>query len=273
LLPIEETPDFWNPNLEEWEAVGPRLPGEDHDAPAIQRAIDSGKSTVYFPPGRVYFLSDTVEIRGGVKQIHGMGSEISLGAAREAFSNRENPRPLFRINPTDSDTVFFDHIFFNAQYPGQVLFENNSPADVVIRHCGGWVGLDGSRRSYQNTPRATGRVFVEDVFLPGWEFTNQRVWARQFNPENYDSDGSTSQVTNRGGNLWILGFKTEGAAPFITTTDGGVTELLDTDYPVYIRVENGNNAIDITGRDLPPRNGRPGDRSFSVPLFQTSITP
>jgi hypothetical protein len=170
---------------------------------------------------------------------------------------------------------------------------------VVIRHCGGWVGLDGSRRSYQNTPRATGRVFVEDVFLPGWEFTNQRVWARQFNPENYDSDGSTSQVTNRGGNLWILGFKTEGAAPFITTTDGGVTELLgaynyisaaqpdpvpadaipymvensraaltftaenfrDTDYPVYIR------------RDLPPRNGRPGDRSFSVPLFQTSITP
>ncbi len=52
------------------------------------------------------------------------------------------------------------------------------------------------------------------------------MWARQFNPENWSGDGSEAQVTNTGGDLWILGFKTEGAAPFITTRSGGRTELL-----------------------------------------------
>ncbi len=306
-LLVEETPEFWNSNLSDWQAVGPRRDGENDDTAAIQRAFDSGKGTIYFPHGRTYFLSDTVVIRGAVRQVLGMGAEISLGAASQPFGDVSHPRPLFRIDPTAAPTVFLENLFFNAQYPGEVLFENNGPADLVVKHSAGWVGDKGARRSYRNTPHATGKLFVEDVFLPGWEFSGQRVWARQFNPENYDGDGSTSQVINRGGKLWILGFKTEGPAPFLHTTAGGRTELLgaynyisaveanpvpqhsvpylsedssmaltfatdnfrDTDYPVYIREVNGGASLDWTGSDLAPRNGVPGDRSFAVPMFRS----
>lgn len=308
---VEETPEFWNSDLADWQAVGPRKDGETDDTAAIQRALDSGKGTIYFPPGRTYFLSDTVVVRGAVRQVLGLGSEISLGAAAEPFGDRAHPRPLFRIDPTSHGRVFFENLFFNAQYPGEVLFENNSPADVVIKHSAGWVGDRGARRSYRNTGQATGKLFLEDVFLPGWEFSGQRVWARQLNPENYDGDGSAAQVANHGGTLWILGFKTEGPAPFLQTTAGGRTELLgaynyvsaaaadpvprdavpylsedsvmsltfatdnfrETDYAVYIRETSGEKRADWKPADLAPRNGVPGDKSLVVPLFPFPSTP
>jgi hypothetical protein len=304
LLPVEETPVFWNGDLSDWQAVGARQAGEQDDTAAIQRAFDAGKGTVYFPCNRTYFLSDTVVVRGTLRQVLGMGSEISLGAAKEPFSNRDDPRPLIRIDGTAAPTVFLEHLFFNAQYPGEVLIENNTPATVVIRHCSGWVGADGSRRAYRNTPQGTGKLFVEDAYLPGWEFTRQTVWARQLNPENWDGDGSEAQVLNRGGKLWVLGFKTEGPAPFIDTVDGGATELLgaynyvsatkldavpadaipystidsraaltfttdnfrDSDYRTYLRQSGGGATRGIARDELPPRNGNRGDRSTSVPL-------
>lgn len=58
--------------------------GED-DTAAIQRAMDAGKPTVYFPIGRTYFVSDTIIVRGAVRQILGLGAEISLGAAGQPF--------------------------------------------------------------------------------------------------------------------------------------------------------------------------------------------
>ena len=312
LLAPAETPDYWNNDLTDWIPVGPRRTGEGDDTAAIQRAIDSGRGTVYFPNNRTYFLSDTVVVRGKVRQILGLGSEISLGVAEKPFSGQANPRPLFRIDPTDADTVFIENLFFNAQYPGEVIFENHSPRTLVIRHCAGWVGLNGSRRSYRNTAQAAGaRVFLEDVFLPGWQFTNQRVWARQFNPENWDGNGSEPQVLNDGGELWILGFKTEGSAPLIATTHVGQTELLGAynyisatkadpvpaaavpyivddsearltfatdnfrgnDYAVYIReIRDGKVVRDWKNSEMPPRNGRTGDHSFAVSLVTASCT-
>ena len=306
LLPIEETPEYWNSNPADWMAVGARRPGEPDDTAAIQRAFDSGKGTIYLPNNRSYFLSDTVIVRCAVRQVLGMGAEISLGAAKEPFSDRSHLRPLIRIDATDSPAVFFENLFFNAQYPGEILFENNSPKTVVIKHCGGWVGAEGSRHSYRNTVRGTGKLFLEDDFLPGWEFKRQNVWARQLNPENWDGDGTEPQVANAGGKLWILGFKTEGAAPFIATTEGGTTELLGAynyvsatkantvptgavpyivtdssaaltftsdnfrknDYPVYIRVMQNGAAHEMKGTDLLPRDGNRGCPSFVVPLFQ-----
>ncbi|CAN5597556.1 hypothetical protein BH09VER1_BH09VER1_20170 [soil metagenome] len=300
LLPIEEAPAYWNSQLSDWEPVGARKEGENDDTAAIQRAIDSGKRTVYFPNTRTYFLSDTVTIRGEVRQILGLGSEISLGAAKEAFSDITKPRPLFRVN---TGPLVVDGLFFNAQYPGEVLFENNSPADLVIQHCAGWVGANGHRRSYQNTTAASGKLFLEDVFLPGWKFQKQQVWARQLNSENPDGAGIVPQVSNAGGRLWILGFKTEGPAPFLATIDGGTTELLgaynyisatnapkvpasaipyivtggtaaltfttdnfrDNDYKIYIQDDEKGWA----GQELLPRNGNPGDHSFVMPLYRS----
>lgn len=309
LIAIEESPEPPAAKPKDWAGVGARREGEPDDTEAIRRAFAAGKGVVYFPAGRTYFLSDTIAVRPPVVRVTGMGSEISLGAAQAPFNDRANPRPLFRIEGGEgAPALFFERMFFNAQYPGEVLFENDSPRDLVIRHSMGWVGGEGSRRSYRNTARATGRLFVEDVFLPGWEFTGQRVWARQLNPENWDSDGSEAQVLNRGGRLWVLGFKTEGAAPFLATTAGGVTELLGAynyvsaakpdplpvasvpyviedataalafttenfrpeDYAVYIRETRGGKIVEWKGADLWPRNGRPGDRAFVATLWRTA---
>lgn len=302
LLKIEDPPAFGDDDPAEWTAVGARLAGEADDTRAIQRALDATRGTVYFPQ-RHYFLSDTLVVRGAVRRVFGFGAEINLGAAKEPFSERANPRPLFRLDPTTHPVLFLEGLFLNAQFPGEVIFENNTPATVVIRHCAGWIGAEGHRRSYRNTARATGPLFVEDVFMPGWEFTGQQVWARQFNPENMDADGTAPQVLNRGGTLWILGFKTEGPAPYIATVAGGATELLgaynyvsatdapvvpavgvpylveggsrvaltfatdnfrDSDYPVYVR--DGKHGL--RAADLPPRNGTAGDRSLAVPLLR-----
>lgn len=306
-LPVEDAPDFWNADLNEWAAVGKRKDGEPDDTAAIQRAMDAGKATVYFPIGKTYFVSDTIFVRGAVRQVLGMGAEISLGAAEKPFGDTGKPRPLFRIEETRHAEVFFEHLFFNAQYPGVVIFENDSPKTAVIRHSGGWIGSGKHRRSYRNTERATGRVFVEDVFMPGWNFRNQRVWARQFNPENQEGDGDEPQVGNSGGELWILGFKTEGQAPFIVTERGATTELLgaynyvsamfpptapveavpyvvkdakaflsfttenfrDSDYRVYVRETQAGDVREWTREEMPARNGAPGYRSFHMPAFVT----
>lgn len=305
-LPVEEPPEPSPASPEDWMAVGPRGEGEEDDTQAIRRAFASGRRNVYFRNDRVYFLSDTIDVGDATCRVLGLGSEISLGAARAAFGDREKPRPLFRVRGgAGAPPLVFETMFFNAQYAGEVLFENDAPRDVVIRHSMGWVGAEGSRRSYRNTARATGRLFIEDVFLPGWAFSGQRVWAWQFNPENWDSDGSDPQVLNRGGRLWVLGFKTEGAAPFIATVAGGATELLGAynyvsaakpdplpaaavpyivedstaalgfttenfrgdDYAVYIRETRGGKTVAARGDGLWPRNGRKGDRSLVAPLY------
>lgn len=307
LLAIEETPDYWNADLADWVAVGPRRDGEPDDTAAMQRAMDAGKSTVYFVNDRIYFLSDTVVIRGKVKQVIGFGAEVNLGAAKEPFSDVNNPRPLFRIGRTEHDQLFLENMFFNAQYPGELLIENNGPADVIMKHSAGWVGSGGYVRSYRNTPAGTGKVFLEDVFLSGWQFNKQTVFARQFNPENWEGDGTRPQVENHGGKLWILGFKTEGPGPFIVTTAGGATELLgaynyvnatkierflpetvpyvitdatanlsftaenfrDADYVAYVQQTTNGNVTNVKPADLSPRNGNPGDRSKVVTLYRS----
>jgi hypothetical protein len=47
------------------------------------------------------------------------------------------------------------------------------------------------------------------------------VWARQLNSERQGT-----KIVNAGGQLWILGLKTERGGTLIETRDGGRTELL-----------------------------------------------
>ena len=212
------------PRSNDVAVVGARRPGEPDDTAAIQRAFDSGASTVFFQTGRVYHLSDTLVVRGKLRRIYGMGAEVNLGAAKAPFSDVANPKPLVRIADGEG-AVLVEDVFFNAQYPGEVLFEHDSRRDLFIRHCGGWVGAEGRCRSYRPGPNGAGRVFVEDAFLPGWVFRGQDVAAIQFNPENWAGDGSEPQVLNDGGKLAIVGFKTEGPAPYLETRGGGLSEV------------------------------------------------
>jgi hypothetical protein len=104
-------------------------------------------------------------------------------------------------------------------------------------------------------------LFVEDVtgrfhLMPG-----ARAWMRQFNPETNQDHRNTQleaqwHAINEGGQLWILGIKTEGPGPVIITRGGGRTELLGglmyssggartQDQPAFI-FEDSQGSVSIT---------------------------
>jgi hypothetical protein len=223
-LPVEETPTYHDGDLNNWAKVGPRMTGENDDTNAIQRALDSGKSTVYFPRGRVYYVADTLRVRGNVRRVFGSNVEIKP-AATHYFTDVANPKPVFRFeSPNDPVTaVTLERVrveFWDVYGSGSV--EHASARPVAIKDS----ALHASGFAYRNAPGA-GKCFIENVASDGWRTQRwffrhgQQAWARQLNPET-----SGPMITNDGATLWILGLKTEGAETALETRNGGSTELL-----------------------------------------------
>jgi len=92
------------------------------------------------------------------------------------------------------------------------------------------MGVQPTTVAYENTIRGAGALFVENVAAMPWEILfPQKVFARQINPE-----GNRTKITNKGGELWVLGLKTEGIGTNVETDEGGYTEVLGgLIYPVW----------------------------------------
>jgi len=274
-LPIEETPSYWNTDTSQWQKVGPRINGETDDTAAIQRAIDAGKPVVYFPVNRNLVVSNTIYVRGKVRQILGMGNQIGLTGGN--FSNTSNPRPVLRVDDSKVGTVFIERLNFGYDTgDGAVVIEYNSGRDLVLKH----VNMFMRGMSYRNTRKGSGRLFIEDVAshmhaANRWIFNGQTVWARQFNVEANFSP----QVLNNGGTLWILGHKTEDTAPLLHTVNG-TTELLGgfhynskstvPNHPVYINDNSRVSLSFVTHNDYDPASG--GDYSTYVQETRNGTT-
>ena len=76
-----------------------------------------------------------------------------------------------------------------------------------------------------------GELFVEDVTGRFHLQPGTRAWMRYVNPETNQDHRNTLpeaqwHLINEGGQLWILGIKTEGPGTVIITRAGGRTELL-----------------------------------------------
>lgn len=212
-LRIEETPDVARDDPSTWESVTKHGAGgndyqhreRNDDAPAFQKAIDSGKTTIVVPRG-FYVLNGTVHIRGAVKRIVFMGSQLVAG---KAFKGKD--APVFRFEDGDEPTVVLEH--FNETYGSHesVWLLHAAKRTLVIRN-----SLMGRYESIGG-----GRVFLEDVCGGPFLFRKQDVWARQLNQE---TEGT--HVVNDGGRMWLLGYKTERGGTLLETTNGGRTELL-----------------------------------------------
>lgn len=231
-LPVEETSYFEEANLRNWKSVtayGADPKGVTDSSTAIQTAIDSGATTVYFPTG-IYLISQTIHVRGAVRMLECFDS--SLNPSGGVFANAGSPAPLFRIEAGTAD-VTLNHARIGAFYPhpapGVIFVQQDSARPLVLRDLiiGGTIP---STVAYQNTSGGTGTLFVEDVAAMSWQILfPQNVFARQLNPE-----GNTTKIMNKGGSLWILGLKTEGVGTNIETDPGGSTELLGgLVYPVW----------------------------------------
>ncbi len=81
------------------------------------------------------------------------------------------------------------------------------------------LGASGYQSSYSNTGK--GKLFIEDVVGGLLRFKQQKVWARQLNPEN-----SGVHLSNNTGRLWILGLKTEKDGIIVESKKGAKTEIL-----------------------------------------------
>lgn len=199
-LPVEETPSFHNNDLDTWANV--------ENYPSIQAAMDSGKSTIYFPSGK-HRISGIINIPATVRKIVGFESKISSGKEQKA---------VFKILEDSEHPLIIEGLLLG------ITVDHLSPRSLAIKH-------SKARGQVIRNGRDAGKLFLEDVQTHLSLEYPQDIWARQLNSETLRNPDT--KVLNNGGNLWILGIKTEGKGTVIETTDGGRTELLGTlIYPV-----------------------------------------
>ncbi|MBF2067339.1 MAG: glycoside hydrolase family 55 protein [Calothrix sp. C42_A2020_038] len=250
-LPVEETPDVGEDDLRNWASVtdfGANGTDDQDDADAIQKAIDSGKSTIYFPNGK-YLISKTIRVRNNVKRIKGFFSSLQL---LQPAMNAEGP--VFRFEDGKSKTVVFEQFWGEYDRGAFYWFEQATPRTLVLKNLYlGW------GKVYRNT--VPGTLFIEDV--TGYQsllFDKQKVWARQLNVES----ATSPQIKNDGGSVWILGLKTEDEGTVVETTNNGKTEILGgliypaaknipKDRPAFI---NDNSQFSISTRTSIHQGGR-----------------
>jgi Pectate lyase superfamily protein len=227
-LPIQETPDVSWDALSNWGSpthFGAFPNDSIDDSTAIQAAIDSGKTTVYFPNGS-YIINKTIYIRKNVKRIIGLEASI-IGTGIFSFENGNEPVVIIeRFDGVGSGII------------------HASSRTLILSDMG--LAASGREASYSNT--GTGDLYIEDVVGAPWTFNQQKVWARQINPEN----NNATHITNNGGILWILGLKTERGGVLVDTQAGAKTEI--TGGFVYSTSErkttpmftNDNSAVSLT---------------------------
>ena len=197
-LPIRETPEVPWDDPTTWANVaryGADPAGGKDSSAAIQAAIDSGATTVYFPTGS-YALSRPILIRKAVRRVVGFNSVVDYEG---------EIKPAFRVVDGEAPVVVVENFF-----PLGSGIRHESARTLVVRDC--------ELRGYEGTGR--GDLFVEDVVAGPWSFDRQNVWARQFNAEN-----KGTHVSNRGGRFWVLGLKTERGGTLVETSAGGRTQI------------------------------------------------
>jgi len=135
---------------------------------------------------------------GKVRTVIGLGGSLNYG--RRDLVN-------FRVEDGETPAVEIKHF---GHLGGGIEIATRRP--VVLR----------SLESFTLASAAAGGdVYLEDVVGGNFRFRRQKVWARQLNIEN-----EGTHLTHDGGDLWVLGYKTERGGTLIHTRGGGRTELL-----------------------------------------------
>jgi hypothetical protein len=200
-LPVKETPELPLDALATWanvDAFGADPTGQADSSAAIQKAMDSGASTVFLPGS--YNLRSTITIGSKVHRILGLGGMINYG---------KGLRPDFRLGEGGPPVVSLEHF---AHIGGGL--EIATRRTLVMRNI--------SDCPIISTPAAEGgEIFLEDVVTHDLKLRRQRLWARQLNIEN-----EGTHLTNDGSDVWILGYKTERGGTLLATRGGGRSEVL-----------------------------------------------
>jgi hypothetical protein len=201
-LPIEEPPSIPYPDPEKWTSInrfGAKADDDKDDGLALQQAIDSGAETIYLPAGG-YLSKQSIRVRGKVRRLLGLNASMTFSVPG---------KPAFIIEEGSHAVA----VEINSTYGNQSSYwiEHAGKRTLILK--GG---------SYVNTVPG-GKVFIEDATSAPLIFDRQKVWIRQINTESYEHN---PHIVNKGGDLWILGLKTEKDRTIIGTYKGGRTEVI-----------------------------------------------
>jgi len=216
---------------------GAKGDGITDDTAAIQSALNSGAEGIYFNAGR-YLITKPIHIPNSVRVVDFMfcdllpGSELAKTEGVGAFTVDEGTNPLLICN-----------LFAWERFHGlMTLVDNNSTRTLAMRMLhtqgaamyqnhkgGGTVFVENCACTVGGVPGAGGRTtglkgedaFVSARHIPCFTFNNQKVYARQINPER-----SKTEIINNGGELVVLGFKTEEEGTAFKTVNDGKTTVL-----------------------------------------------
>lgn len=200
-LPVKEPPEVQTDDPQTWanvDSFGADPTGHQDSSAAIQKAVDSGATTIFLPGS--YVLQSTVVIRGNVRRVLGVGGMVDYVG---------RVKPDFRIVDGVSSVVSIEHFAYvhgglEIDTQRTVVFRSVSDCDLTC------------------TPRSKGgELFFEDFVTHNLRLQKQRVWARQLNVEN-----EGTHIANDGGQLWVLGYKTERGGTLLETCGGGRSEIL-----------------------------------------------
>jgi hypothetical protein len=210
-LPIKKEPTVaWESDPTKWVCVddyGAKAGDNRDDTEAVRKAFDAaakaGKTVVYFrgcagPDPNWYTLKGEVKVTGSVRLVIGLGFARMLSGT-------------FVVDDDSAPVVQFRHLYSCGGPPNTYEHRGTKNA-MVVESAEGTVVGDGA-----------GDIFTTDT--PAFvhlKKAGQSLWARGLDPEGTTDDGL---VRNAGGNLWVLGCKTEGKGKRYTTTAGGKTEL------------------------------------------------
>lgn len=200
-LPIEDPPQVAVDPVNSWANVddfGADPTGNKDSSAAIQKAMRSGAATIFMPG--LYALESTVTLGDKVRRVVGIGGMVDyFGKAK----------PDFRVLDGESSSVTFEHFAYihggiEIDTNRTIIFRSVSDCDLTFG------------------PKAKGgKLYLEDFVTHNLVLTNQTVWARQLNVEN-----EGTHVVNNGGDLWVLGYKTERGGTLLETRGEARSEIL-----------------------------------------------
>lgn len=200
-LTVKESPEVKWSSISEWANVddyGADPTGGRDSSNAIQKAIDSGATTVFLPGH--YQVSKTVIVRGNVERILGTGGWIDYNGTTKTD---------LRIIDGKAPVVSIEHF---CDIGGGI--EIDTARTVVLRSV-------GPRSLTCSTKSQGGELFLEDCVSNELQFKRQSVWARQLNVEN-----EGTHILNDHSKLWVLGYKTERGGTLLESQNDGESEIL-----------------------------------------------
>ncbi|PTY06493.1 hypothetical protein DB346_00990 [Verrucomicrobia bacterium LW23] len=220
-LPIKDAPDFHDNDPANWATPADFSDDSTGDySVRLQKAIDSGATTIVLDSsGRGHFRSPVV-VRGRVRRIIGFWKQPT--AAKD--SDIQNPydesgrlvpsRCFLRIADGDGSPLIIEQFH---QFAGAIY--NESSRALVLRDMGA---------DYENGPTGTGDLFVEGNMCAHYRIGHgQNAWLRSVDAVfgKYNPD-----ILADGSNVVVLSNRTEGGGVFVEAINGAKVEILGTSH-------------------------------------------